>query len=169
MRLQNRSGNMSTPTRSAWATCTSIPTGRPHFHAVGVGYLVNAKDYNQATGWIYKNKRPGGIPLSVRWNEKENRFEDDVYTLFSYLMTHAAYVQGKRAVRTFGYLNPQHVQKVGGPVREALSRGGLPGLRFAGDPLLVQGREARQPEIGIEGEQRPVACRICGYNYKVRR
>ena len=24
-----------------------------------------------------------------------------------------------------------------------------------------------RPEIGIEGEQRPVACRICGYNYKV--
>ena len=46
-------------------------------------------------------------PALGRWNEKENRFEDDVYTLFSYLMTHAAYVQGKRAVRTFGYLNPQ--------------------------------------------------------------
>lgn len=140
----------------------------PHFHAVGVGYLVNAKDYNQATGWIYKNKRPGGIPLSVRWNEKENRFEDDIYTLFSYLMTHAAYVQGKRATRTFGYLNPKHVKKVGDQFVKHYHAANCP---VCGSPVVrywYKDDQPDRPEIGIEGEQRPVACRICGYNYKVR-
>jgi hypothetical protein len=129
---------------------------------------VNAKDYNQATGWIYKNKRPGGIPLSVRWNEKENRFEDDIYTLFSYLMTHAAYVQGKRATRTFGYLNPKHVQRVGDQFVKHYHAAVCP---VCGSPVVrywFKDDEPDQPEIGIEGEQRPVACRICGYNYKVR-
>ena len=140
----------------------------PHFHAVGVGYLVNAKDYNQATGWIYKNKRPGGIPLSVRWNEKENRFEDDIYTLFSYLMTHAAYVQGKRMTRTFGYLNPKHVKRVGDQFVKHYHAAVCP---VCGSPVVrywFKDDEPDEPEVDIEGELRPVACRICGYNYKVR-
>jgi len=140
----------------------------PHFHAVGVGYLDNSKDFHQATGWIYKNKRPRGIPLEVRWNEKENRFEDQIYTLFNYLMTHAAYVQGKRATRTFGHLNPQHVQRVGEQFVKHYHAAVCP---VCGSPVIrywFKDDEPDQPEVDIEGEHRPVACRICGYNYRVR-
>lgn len=140
----------------------------PHFHAVGIGYLVNARDYNRATGWIYKNKRSEGIPLSIRWNCQENRFEDELYTLFSYLMTHAAYVPHKRAVRTFGYLNPKHVKRVGDQFVKRYHDAVCP---VCGSPVVrywYKDDLPDQPVVDDHGEYRPVACRICGYNYKVR-
>ncbi|MBA7535006.1 hypothetical protein ES705_27256 [subsurface metagenome] len=140
----------------------------PHFHVAGIGYLVNAKTYHELTGWIYKNRRPGGIPLGIRWNAQENRFEDDIYTLFAYLLSHAAYVPGKRAVRTFGYLNPKHVKRIGDQIVKHCHEAACPAC---GAPVIrywyADGIPDR-PEEGIDGDHRLVVCRICGYRYEMR-
>jgi len=67
----------------------------PHFHILGYGYLMNAKDFFDLTGWVYKNK---GVRKTVSG------------TVF-YLLTHAGlgYVDDKRVFHSvtwfgsFGY------------------------------------------------------------------
>lgn len=179
LRERNRALKASgEPTRSFWEHVRADALGlgnmhqyaywSPHFHAIGVGYLVNAKTFNQATGWIYKNRRPGGIPLVVRWNAAENRFEDDVNKTIAYLLTHAAYVPGKRALRTLGYLNPKHVKRVGNEFVKLYQEAVCP---VCGSPIVrywYRDDKPDQPEVDDDGELRHVACRICGYKYKMR-
>jgi RNase P subunit RPR2 len=179
LRAYNRSLKASgKPTRPFWDLVRDDPLGlgtlhdyatwSPHFHVLGIGFLENAKAFHQATGWIYKNKRPGGIPLGIEWNEKENRFDDDVTKLLSYLMTHAAYVPGKRALRTFGYLNSKHVKKVGKQIVKRAKEAVCP---VCGAPIvryLYRDERPERPWVDEQGECRQVICRICGYNYKFR-
>lgn len=140
----------------------------PHMHVCGIGYLERSDEFHELTGWIYKNRKPAGIPLGVSWNAAENRFDDDIYRLLYYLLTHAAYIPGKRSLRTFGYLNPQHVRRVGDEYCKLYQRAVCPVC--GGDIVRYWWSDGApdEPQTDIEGELRPVACRICGYNYEMR-
>lgn len=140
----------------------------PHFHAIGIGYLVNSKVFHQDTGWIYKNKQPAGISLDIEWNPGENRFDDQIEKVLRYLLSHAAYVPGKRALRTFGHLNPKHVKRVGNEFVKLCHDAVCP---VCGSPVIhywYRDDKPDEPATDIEGEHRPVACRLCGYKYEFR-
>jgi hypothetical protein len=58
----------------------------PHFHVVAYGYLQNTSDFNLESGWIVKN---------IDGNPNDPDFKRDVFSTFSYLLTHCglAYTQ----------------------------------------------------------------------------
>jgi len=89
----------------------------PHYHIVGFGFLMNVQDFHTTSfyglpGWVYKNLNPNGIDLDRAYNLKDVGYHDHIVAILSYQLDHAAYVPGKRSLRSFGLLRPTFIKKL---------------------------------------------------------
>ncbi|PSG98467.1 hypothetical protein BRD56_00580 [Thermoplasmatales archaeon SW_10_69_26] len=74
-------------------------TFSPHVHLLGTGYLENAREFNDRTGWVYHNKGKRPSPGSV-------------HSTAAYILSHAALVDGSRALRWWGVFSYNKLAKV---------------------------------------------------------
>lgn len=139
----------------------------PHWHLVGVGWLILASEYHDETGWIYKNIRPKGIRRDIEYDARRVAFLDEVAATIRYQLSHAAYIPGGRALREFGYLNTRYLKRIGDEfvkrVEESLCPVcKAPIVRYMADPDTGQ---PLGPDTS-EGDYKPCFCRVRGWRYQ---
>lgn len=73
-------------------------TFSPHVHILGTGWLENAEEFHDRTGWVYNNKRKRTTKGSVRATAE-------------YILSHASLVEGRRALRWWGAFAPNKLAR----------------------------------------------------------
>ena len=141
----------------------------PHWHLIGVGWLMRSEEFHHDTGWIYKNIRPGGVRRDIDYDPKSVSFNDEIASVLRYQLSHAALIPGGRALREFGYMNTRYLKKVGEEylkrIEEALCPVcQAPVVRYLADPSTG---EPLEPD-SRGGDLRPCFCKIKGWRYRFR-
>lgn len=84
----------------------------PHYHVIGFGYVENARELHNRTGWVYKHIRD--IPvLKIRTPEG---VDDAIAQVCFYILSHAAYQWLKKIPVWFGCCTPRNLKKKGEPI-----------------------------------------------------
>jgi len=145
----------------------------PHFHIIGFGRLPmnpfpkgspEAKDWAETTfaGWL---------PRWIRHVATETKFnghaiKDPIAELAAYILSHAAYVPGKKAVAWIGCCTPGRLKKVGKPDKQSYNVV----CPVCGCAVIMGGMDNKKfiPNVDADGSDIPYRLRFHWQKYQIQ-